>query len=153
MPTALQEHAVALLNDLQSRVDAIRQLIATTPRPPEPRPQESDATLRRRIARLRAGRAWPTDPPGDPDTVANGLQQELDYRVLTKLLAEEADVMNRVLSADLQGLSDGLMENLLELFHAARHMPEAQDPNSGVSEFIRIMERGRRATKGRARRR
>ncbi len=149
---ATEEHAAAVIADLQSRFEAIQKLIATTPPPPDPHPQESDAALRRRIFRLRAGLIRPADPSVDRATLIDALKRELDYRVMVRLIVEELRVMRERLSADIDAKHAGLMEQALILFYHARHLPEAQDPNSELSEWIRRMERARKADSGRPRR-
>jgi len=145
-------NGLAVAQDVQRRIEALNRLIAETPRPPDPRPQGSDVSLRRTVSRLRAGRIRPVDPAVDPATLADALEKELAYRVLLMTVLTELDVIRDILSSAIETMSGELLEQLLPVFHDLKHLPAAGDPDSDVSERIRRMHRARRADSGRPRR-
>jgi len=57
-----------------------------------------------------------------------------------------------MLGADIDATAAGLLEQILTTFHEARHLPEAADPDSDLSEAVRRVGRARRAEFGRRRR-
>ena len=142
-----------IIRKLEARMETLRRLGAAIPQPPDPRPVESDAALKRKIARLRSGAIRPADPAVDSDTLAAMMERELEYRDRGRELVRELADVAAMLSDDLDAVRADLLQQVLTAFHAARHLPEAQDPNSEVSELIRRIERARRAEFGRKRRR
>ena len=147
----LHDRALALAQDLGSRIQALLRLIEETPRPPEPRPRESDATLRRTVARLRAGLIRPADPAVDPATLAEWLERELEYRVLLNLVVQELHVIGGILASDLDAVAGSLLKDILTAFHEMKQLPAAEDPDSDVAECIRQIDRARRAASERPR--
>ena len=143
---------IAVIEEVQARLGTLRRLAAAVPEPPNPRPQESDAELKRTVARLRSGEIRPADPAIDADTLAAAMEREVEYRERLRELKREADHLYRMLRADMEARAARLLEQALIMFHEARHLPEAADPDSDVSESIRRMERARRAEFGRKRR-
>jgi len=57
VPLAMDKAAV--IREIGERLERIGRLAAAVPQPPNPRPQESDASLKRKIARLRSGGSAP----------------------------------------------------------------------------------------------
>jgi len=70
----------AVIREIGERLERIGRLAAAVPQPPNPRPQESDASLKRKIARLRSGVIRPADRDIDAATLAGAMERELEYR-------------------------------------------------------------------------
>jgi hypothetical protein len=141
-----------LIRELEARLETLGRMAAAMPQPPNPRPQESDSSLKRSIARLRSGEIRPADRDIDSAALAGAMERELEYRERGRELLQGLADFGEMLGADLDATTAGLLEQILTTFHAARHLPAAADPDSDVSEFIRRVERARRAEFGRRRR-
>ena len=133
-----------VVREIEARIETLRRLVAAFPKPPHPRPHQSDAWLRRSIARLRSGAIVPANPAADRETLAAAMEQELEYRERVRELSRELKDFHEMLSADIEARKGEMLEEALTVFHAARHLPEAADPDSEVSGLIRTMERARR---------
>ena len=143
---------VAIIRELETRLATLRRLAAAVPQPPNPRPPGSDASLKRSIARLMSGAIRPAHPAVDAAALVGAMERELEYRERIREFQRELEDLRQMLSADIEARAAGLMDQILTIFHEARHMPAAKDPDSDVSEFIRRVERARRAEFGRRRR-
>ena len=148
----MDEHAAAVIEELQRRMETLTRLTSEIPEPPDPRPTESDAVLKRKLSRLKAGLNRRADLSGNSASLIDALEREREYRRRVKAVLQEARALWEFLQSDLDAVAAGLLEQILTLFNDAKHLPAASDPNSDVSEFIRKIDRARRAESGRPRR-
>ena len=139
----------AVVEEVGRRMEILKRLAAEVPQPPNPRPQEPDADLKRRLFRLKAGRDRRSDPYADRATAIAALEGELEYRRRIRALMEEVEALADMLTSSIQSISNELVGQIMTLFHDAKHLPAASDPDSDVSEFIRKIDRARRASSAR----
>jgi len=144
----MENERAAFIEEVRGRMDTMTRLSAEIPQPPNPRPQDSDAVLKRRISRLKKGL---TRNPGSAALI-DTLQREREYRRRVRALLQEAGALEEILSSSIESVSNELLEQIMTVFHDAKHLPAASDPNSDISEFIRTVDRARRADSGRPRR-
>jgi hypothetical protein len=132
-------------------MDRLALLTAAIPQPPNPRPEGPDRLLRRMLFRLKAGLMRP--PSGvDRATMIDALERELEYRRQVRLVMAELDAIRTIFTSEIETKTAGLMEQAVAILHAAKQLPEAADPNSELSEWIRRMDRDRRTGSGRPQR-
>jgi hypothetical protein len=147
-------------NDIQLRqvtamaleqLAAIRPLLRplTLPVELELPPGETEVSLRRIVARLRAGEIEPVDPAIPPEVLANVLEGRLELR-REILMSSRGHVMVAALWCKTIVICvEALARHALQEFHAAKQLPEARDPNNPLSEAVRRIHRQRRASLGR----
>ncbi len=112
---------------------------------------ESDADIRRTVARLRAGVIQPVDSTVDPIELAGILEDRLEWRRLAIEIIREMSEMCELISAETGRVEAELVEGAVANLNAGKQLPEANDPTSPLSQLIRRIDRARRHDLGRPR--
>jgi hypothetical protein len=149
-----REHNMAVIAEVTRRTATALERLRNTPLPPGSPwllPGETEASVRRTIARLRAGTIVPADPAVDPLELADLKEKQQAYRLVAGEVAEEMMAIASFLNEDLEQASAEMMADAVATLHAAKQLPEAKNPDSEVGRFIREMDRARRSDTGNAR--
>jgi hypothetical protein len=115
-----------------------------------PQPDEGDAELRRTVRRLRRREIDPADPEITHDELADFYERRIAARAVLNAAVRD-NLEARELAAALY--RHDVMARDRAALYAARHHPDADDPDSDAARLVREINRARRAFEGRSRRR
>ena len=148
------EEIVTAIEETLTRVTPLVKEIGTARPLAAPAPagrKMSPASIRRTIARLRAGEIRPLDPTVDPIAYADALEKGLHQMNLIAETLREVEALALTISSGLEKIETEATAEALEVFHAAKQLAEVPG-NDDVSEHARKMHRALR-DRGRPRRR
>jgi hypothetical protein len=146
-----REHNMAVIAEVTRRVAAAVERLRTTPVPPGfpwLLPGETEASVRRTIARLRAGTIVPADLAIDPLEHADLKEKQQAYRLVAGEVFDELKDIGLFLRADLDSAEAELLAGAIATLNAAKQLPGAKDPDSEIAQSIRRMDRARRHDTG-----
>jgi hypothetical protein len=149
-----REHNMAVIAEVTRRIAAAVERLRATPVPPGVPwllKGETEASVRRTIARLRNGTIVPADPAIDPLELADLKERQQAYRLVAGEVFDELKDIGLFLQADLDSAEAELLEDAIATFNAAKQLPGAKDPDSEIGQSVRRMDRARRHDTGPAR--
>jgi hypothetical protein len=116
-------------------------------------PGETYASMRRNVARLRAGKVQGFDPRIPPDVLADLMELSLEREILTRSVVADMNGRTDLERKINERLDAERFRRSVAGFHALKKSPEAADPDSPVAEKVRRLNRQRRNELGRPRKR
>ncbi len=146
-----REHNMAVFAEVKRRIAAAVERLGATPVPPGIPwllAGEPEASVRRTIARLRAGTSVPADPTVDPLELADLKEEQAAYRAVAAEVGEELAAIATFIQEDVDLAWAELLADAVATLNAAKQLPEARDPDSEIAQSIRRMDRARRADMG-----
>lgn len=149
-----REHNMAVIAEVTRRIAAAVERLRTTPVPPGIPwllKGETEASVRRTIARLRNGTIVPADPAIDPLELADLKEKQQAYRLVAGEVFDELKDIGLFLQADLDSAEAELLADAIATLNAAKQLPGAKDPDSEIGQSVRRMDRARRHDTGPAR--
>ena len=117
------------------------------------RPGQSLSELRRTVARLRSGAISLADPRISPLVLADVIEKSIVKELLVRWIVTELGGNTERFRAIKEREERERVQHRVAAFHRLKKSPEASDPDSGVAQRVRRLDRKRRNELGRSRRR
>jgi hypothetical protein len=131
---------------LESMLRRFGQVHYIAPRMP---PWETYTSMRRKVARLRAGKVRGLDPWLPPEALADLMEQSIEQDMLIRSVAAEMKEMPELERRINEKLDIERFRRSVASFHELKKRPEAADPESPVAEKVRRIHRTRKKELGR----
>lgn len=112
-------------------------------------PWETYSGMRRRIARLRAGKVEGLDPQIPPLAMADLMELSLEKEMILRASLADIDGRRDLERRINEKLDSERFRRSVDRFHSLKKSPEASDPDSRAAEKVRQIHRTRKREEGR----